>query len=95
MSDPVVLKENSIVVISETHTAVLGETEITGALSTEVVTVTTFEGLEQDTPFKVAKVNLLMDVVELIAKRLPSKAAVVVTVPRGCQPEPSPNLLCH
>ena len=84
-----------MVVISETHTELLGETEITGALSTEVVTVTTFEGLEQFTPFKVARVNLLNDVVELIATRLPSKVAVVVTVPRDCQPRPSPILFCH
>ena len=89
------LTENNIVVISETHTVLLGETEMTGALSVEVVTVTTFEGLEQATPFKVAKVNLLIEVVKLIAKRLPSKVLVAVGPPRGCQPEPSPILLCH
>ena len=71
MSDPVVLTENNMVVISEAQTG-FDETEITGALSTEVVTVTTLEGLEQVTPFIVAKVNLLIDVVELIAIRLPS-----------------------
>ena len=98
MSDPVVLTENTIVAISVEQTG-FDETEITGALSIEVVIVTTFEGdpaERQKTELISAYASLRTSVVPLTNTGVEdiSKDEVVALL-MFCQPAATFVLVCH
>ena len=98
VSDPVVLTEKTIVEISGEQTG-FDETEIAGALSIEVVMVTTFEGEppeRQKTEFIPAYAILRTSVVLLTNTGVTetSKAAAVA-LSISCQPAATFVLVCH
>ena len=98
MSDPVVLTENTIVAISGEQTG-FDETEITGALSIEVVIVTTFD----DNPSEGQKIEFISAYANLLTSVVPLTDTGVEEIRRDevvallifCQPVATFVLVCH